>query len=155
MKAQKLIIYAPVSGQTVALEQVPDPIFSQKMMGEGIAIVPENGEIVSPVDGEITMVAPTKHAFGFKGKNGEEILVHVGLETVGLNGEGFDVKVKAGQKVKKGELVAVVDLDLLKKKNINPITPVIVCKGAQDKTLSFAKGKVKAGKKLMTEKKKM
>ena len=68
MKAQKLIIYAPVSGQTVALEQVPDPIFSQKMMGEGIAIVPENGEIVSPVDGEITMVAPTKHAFGFKGK---------------------------------------------------------------------------------------
>ncbi len=58
-------------------------------MGEGIAIVPENGEIVSPVDGEITMVAPTKHAFGFKGKNGEEILVHVGLETVGLNGEGF------------------------------------------------------------------
>lgn len=57
MKAQKLIIYAPVSGQTVALEQVPDPIFSQKMMGEGIAIVPENGEIVSPVDGEITMIA--------------------------------------------------------------------------------------------------
>ena len=154
MKNSKIVICSPVSGRTEMLENVPDPIFSQKMMGDGVAVIPENGDIVSPVDGELTMIAATKHAYGFKTADGVEILVHVGLETVGLDGEGFTVKVEAGQKVKKGDVIAHVDLDLLKEKNINPITPVIVCKNPENKELVFAKKQVKAGKKLITEKKK-
>ncbi|WP_300967061.1 PTS glucose transporter subunit IIA, partial [uncultured Dubosiella sp.] len=116
MKNSKIVICSPVSGRTEMLENVPDPIFSQKMMGDGVAVIPENGDIVSPVDGELTMIAATKHAYGFKTADGVEILVHVGLETVGLDGEGFTVKAEAGQKVKKGDVIAHVDLDLLKEK---------------------------------------
>lgn len=141
MKNSKIIICSPVSGRIEMLENVPDPIFSQKMMGDGVAVIPENGDIVSPVDGELTMIAATKHAYGFKTADGVEILVHVGLETVGLDGEGFTVKAEAGQKVKKGDVIAHVDLDLLKEKNINPITPVIVCKNPENKELVFAKNR--------------
>lgn len=155
MKNKKLRICAPVSGKLVDLEQVNDPIFSQKMMGEGIAIIPENGIIVSPIDGEISMVAPTKHAYGLKGENGEEVLIHVGLETVTLNGEGFEVAVVPGQKVKKGDQIAMVDLEFLKEKKIDPITPVIVCKNPEEKELVFAKGKTKAGNKIISEKRKL
>lgn len=144
-KISKLTIAAPLSGKSVSIDQVPDPVFSQKMMGEGAAIVPTDNIIVAPVDGTLTTVAPTKHAFGFTGPDGVEILVHVGLETVGLNGEPFEVLVEAGSPVKKGQPVAKVDLELLKEKNINPITPVVICGGAQDASISIHETETKAG----------
>ncbi|MFR3412708.1 MAG: PTS transporter subunit IIBC, partial [Coprococcus sp.] len=103
------------------------------------------GKIVSPVDGEISTVAETSHAYGFTSEDGQEVLVHVGLETVSLNGECFKVYGKAGDKVKAGDLVAEVDLEYLKEKEINPITPVLICSDTEGKELQYTEGDVKAG----------
>lgn len=142
---EPISILAPLSGKAVALDQVPDPVFSGKILGDGIAVIPEDGKIYSPVTGEVSTVAETMHAFGFASEDGLDILVHVGLETVALKGEAFTVHVKEGDKVKAGDLVAEVDLKLLKSKDINTITPVLVCGGAEELELYFHEGPVKAG----------
>lgn len=99
MESKSLQLLSPITGKTIPLTEVPDPVFSTKMMGDGIAIIPSEGKIYSPVDGEITMIAATKHAYGIKADNGLELLIHFGLETVALNGEGFTVHVQAGDKI--------------------------------------------------------
>ena len=139
------VILAPLTGKAVPLSEVPDPVFSEKVLGDGVAIIPADGKIVSPVDGEISTVAETSHAYGFTSENGQEVLVHVGLETVSLNGECFKVYGKAGDKVKAGDLVAEVDLEYLKEKDINPITPVLICSDTEGKELQYIEGDVKAG----------
>ena len=139
------MILAPLTGKAVPLSEVPDPVFSEKVLGDGVAIIPADGKIVSPVDGEISTVAETSHAYGFTSENGQEVLVHVGLETVSLNGECFKVYGKAGDKVKAGDLVAEVDLEYLKEKDINPITPVLICSDTEGKELQYIEGDVKAG----------
>ena len=138
-------IMTPLTGEIVALEQVPDPVFSEKALGDGIAILPEDGKVYSPVNGVVATVAATKHAYGFQSEDGLDVLVHVGLETVGLNGEGFTVHIKEGDQVKAGDLVAEADLSLLKSKNLNLITPVLICDGMDDKQMQPCSGKVKAG----------
>ena len=140
------VVYAPLTGKAVPLEQVPDPVFSGKVLGDGVAIIPEDGRIVSPVDGQIESVAETGHAYGFSTEDGLELLVHVGLETVSLKGECFKVHVKEGDKVKKGDLVAEVDLAYLAEKNINPITSVLICSDMDDQDLKCTEGGVEAGK---------
>lgn len=140
------VVLAPLTGKAVPLSEVPDPVFSDKVLGDGVAIIPADGKIVSPVDGEISTVAETGHAYGFTSEDGQEILVHVGLETVSLNGECFKVYGKAGDKVKKGDLVAEVDLGYLKEKEINPITPVLLCSDTEGKELQYGEGEVEAGK---------
>ena len=144
-KKVQQVILAPVTGKSVSLTEVPDPVFSDKVLGDGIAIIPVDGKIVSPVEGEVSTVAETGHAYGFTSKDGLEILVHVGLETVSLNGECFKVYVKPGDKVKAGDLVAEVDLTYLKEKKINPITPVLLCSDTEEKELQYTEGEVKAG----------
>ena len=139
------VILAPLTGKAVPLSEVPDPVFSDKVLGDGVAIIPADGKIVSPVDGEISTVAETGHAYGFTSEDGREILVHVGLETVSLNGECFKVYGKAGDKVKAGDLIAEVDLGYLKEKEINPITPVLLCSDTEGKELQYGNGEVKAG----------
>ena len=139
-------IAAPVSGQIIALSQVPDPVFSEKVLGDGIAIIPSDGKILSPVNGEVASVAATKHAYGFSTGDGVEVLVHFGLETVALQGEGFTPHVKEGDKVKVGDLVAEVDMKLLENKKINTITPVLICDGLDGKQMEVKEGTVKAGK---------
>lgn len=139
-------LIAPVSGKVVPLSEVPDPTFAEKILGDGAAIIPDSGKIHSPVTGEVTSVASTLHAFGFQSADGLDVLVHVGLETVSLKGEGFKVHVKEGDKVKAGDLVAEVDLDFLRSKGLNTVTPVLVCDGADGMTLKPAQGKVQAGK---------
>ena len=138
------IILAPVTGKAVALSEVPDPVFADKVLGDGAAIIPAEGKIVSPVNGEISTVAETGHAYGFTSEDGLEILVHVGLETVSLNGECFKVYVKPGDKVKAGDLVAEVDLKYLEEKKINPVTPVLLCSDTEGKELQYTEGEVKA-----------
>ena len=95
----------PIEGEIIPLDEIPDPVFSQKMMGDGFGIIPSKGLVVSPVDGEIINVFPTKHAVGIMSKQGYEILIHVGLETVNLKGEGFTLLVKQGDHVLKGQKI--------------------------------------------------
>ena len=124
-------VFAPVEGKLVRLEDIPDPTFSQKLMGDGIAIEPTDGKVVSPIDGEVILVSDTKHAIGLKGKSGIELLIHIGLETVALKGEGFDVHVKQGDCVKKGDPLITFDLGIIKEKAKSTVTPVIVTNSDQ------------------------
>lgn len=115
----------PLKGKIVSLETVPDPVFAEKMMGDGFAIDPADGTIVSPVDGEVIAIFPTKHALSLKSNQGKEILIHVGLETVQLNGEGFTPLIMDGQKVKKGQELMKVDFDAIKPKVPSILTPIV------------------------------
>ena len=142
-------ILSPVTGKSIPLEQVDDPVFSQKVIGDGMAVIPSNGTIVSPVDAEVVSVAETKHAFGLKTEDGLELLIHVGLETVSLKGECFEVFVKPGDKVKAGQKLAKVDLEFLKEKNISAVTPVLVCGGMEGKSLNYGEGEMKAGESVL------
>lgn len=105
------------------------------MMGDGIAIKPSNGKVVSPVDGDIVQVFPTKHAVGVKAGNGAEILIHIGLETVALDGEGFTIYVKEGDKVKKGDVLVDVDLSVVSEKASSTITPMLITNMSDIETL--------------------
>lgn len=145
-KRTTIVVTAPLSGKVISITEVPDPVFSGKMMGDGAAILPEDGKIYAPIDGVLTTIAPTQHAFGYTGENGQEVLVHVGLETVGLNGEGFTVHKKAGDKVKAGDLVAEVDLEFLKNKGLNTVTPVVICGGADGAAVEVVGTEVTGGK---------
>ncbi|WP_412996092.1 PTS glucose transporter subunit IIA [Neobacillus sp. 3P2-tot-E-2] len=118
-------ISQPLEGEIVPLDVVPDPVFSQKMIGDGFAINPTSGTVVSPVDGEVISVFPTKHAVSLKSTDGREILIHVGLETVTLNGEGFTSFVSDGERVKKGQKLLEADLEFIKERVPSIITPVI------------------------------
>ncbi|MFP5109786.1 N-acetylglucosamine-specific PTS transporter subunit IIBC [Neobacillus sp. C211] len=115
----------PIEGEIIPLHEVPDQVFSQKMMGDGFAIVPSKGSVVSPVDGEIINIFPTKHALGLKSKQGYEILIHVGMDTVNLKGEGFTVLVKEGEQITKGQEILKFDLDFIKKSAPSTVTPII------------------------------
>lgn len=127
--SKREILLAPLTGKVVALEKVPDQTFSEKMMGDGLAIEPTDGKVVAPVDGEVVVTFPTKHAVGLKTASGIELLIHVGLETVHMDGEGFDMHVEQGDKVKAGDLLLTFDLQLIKKKAASHITPVIITNG--------------------------
>lgn len=119
-------IIAPFSGQTIELSKVPDPVFSEKMTGDGLAILPTSDEVLAPCDGEITLFFDTKHAFAITTPNGVQILVHVGLDTVIMNGEGITALHHSGDTVKTGTPILKLDLPLLQKKKINLISPVLV-----------------------------
>lgn len=130
-KKKKDGILAPIDGKFLPLENVPDQVFSAKMMGDGVAIDTTGSEVYAPCDATVSVVAPTKHAYGLTLDNGVELLIHVGLDTVNLKGEGFEPAVQAGDKVKAGDLLVKVDRDLFVQNNISLITPVIVCNSAQ------------------------
>lgn len=144
MKDATKTILSPLSGEIIPLADIPDPVFADGTLGEGCAVIPENGEIRSPVDGVVTTIADTLHAFGFRSDDGLEVLVHFGLETVQLGGEGFRVSVKAGDRVKAGQLVAQADTELIRSRGLNLITPVIVC-GEESGAVRSASGSVRAG----------
>ena len=139
-------VLSPLTGSAVPLEQVPDPVFSQKIIGDGAAIIPEDGRIFSPVDGEIATITDSLHAYGLRSAQGLELLIHVGLETVALKGEYFRCHVKAGDSVKAGDLIAEVDLEGLKARGINPITPVLICAGLENRSLKANFNHVTGGK---------
>lgn len=149
-KDDKIKIYSPLNGRVVPLDDVPDSVFSDRVLGDGCAVIPHDGRIYSPVDGEISSVAQSKHAIGFDTDDGISLLVHFGLDTVSLKGEGFDIKVNAGDKVTKGQLVAIVDIDFLKSKGINIITPVLICDGAEDSELICTTGDITQNDVLIT-----
>ena len=145
MSEKNITIVSPVKGKAVLLEQVPDAVFADKILGEGMAVIPDDGKFVSPVDGVVTSVAESLHAIGFRTDDGLEVLMHVGLDTVKLGGEGFQLFVKEGDCVKIGDAVLQVDLHLLADRGLNPITPLVICDGLDGRELEYMEGEVKAG----------
>ena len=134
-------VYAPMAGEAVDISQVPDPTFSSGMMGNGIAIQPTDGKVCSPVNGTVDTMFETGHAVTLVSDNGIEILIHVGLETVGLNGAPFQVKVQNGQKVKKGDVLMIADLEAIKAAGLPTITPVLICNTDDYTTFNATTGK--------------
>ncbi|HDC5187255.1 TPA: PTS transporter subunit IIABC [Staphylococcus aureus] len=123
------IVHAPLTGEVTLLSEVPDQVFSEKMMGDGIAIKPSQGEVRAPFNGKVQMIFPTKHAIGLVSDSGLELLIHIGLDTVKLNGEGFTLHVEEGQEVKQGDLLINFDLDYIRNHAKSDITPIIVTQG--------------------------
>lgn len=135
----------PIDGEIINLEKVPDEVFSQKMMGDGFAINPSSGKVYSPIDGEIKTAFPTGHAVGISNSK-LEILIHFGMDTVNLKGEGFDLKVAVGDTVKKGDLLIDIDLKSIKSKVPSTITPIIFTGGIDKINLSDLEYKTQSSK---------
>ena len=143
-------IYAPGTGHIIPLSEVPDKVFSEKMMGDGIGFVPEKGEIVAPFDGTVKTIFPTKHAIGLESDTGIEVLIHIGIDTVKLNGEGFESLVDVNEPVTQGQPLMKINLAYLKEHAPSVVTPVIITNQG-DKTLTFDDvDSVDAGKRIMT-----
>lgn len=126
---------APMTGRVLDLDDVSDKVFSDRLMGDGFAIELTESEVVSPVDGVVEMTYPSKHAFGIKASSGEEILIHLGMDTVELNGEGFESFVETNDRVKKGQLLCKIDLDYVKDQGKSLVSPVIFTSGEKIKLL--------------------
>lgn len=125
------------------IEEVPDPVFSEKSMGEGFAVELTGREVIAPLSGTITATFPTGHAYGITTKEGTEILIHIGLETVALNGAGFEIKKKQNDTVKQGDVLVTVDVDYLKEQGKSLYSPVIFTGGEKVELLKT--GEVRAG----------
>jgi len=133
--------YAPMAGKAVPITEVPDPTFAEGMLGNGIAIEPVEGKVYAPCDATVDMMFTTGHAVSLVADNGAEILIHVGLETVSLEGKPFTVHAANGDKVKKGQLLIEVDLDAVKAAGLPTITPMVVCNTDEYPTFDTFVGK--------------
>lgn len=120
------IIYSPLKGTVVPLAEVADPVFSQKILGEGIAIEPQDGVLYAPVNGIIAALFPTNHAVGIMGDDGAEILLHIGIDTVDLNGEGFTAHVKQGDRVEAGQKLVSFQADVIKSHGFSATTMIVI-----------------------------
>lgn len=124
---KKLVeIKFPVNGKCINIEEVPDEVFATKLVGDGVAFIPSEGFIYSPVDGEVVQLFPTKHAIAIRTIEGIELLIHIGIDTVHMNGEGFDYFVLENQRVKSGEKIMSFDLELVKNKAKSIISPMLI-----------------------------
>ncbi|MFD1168550.1 PTS sugar transporter subunit IIA [Oceanobacillus caeni] len=139
-------LYSPVDGEVISLTDVPDPVFSEKMMGDGIAVKPVNGTIVAPIEGKVVQVFPTKHAVGIQTNNGLEILIHIGLETVGMQGEGFESFVEVEDVVKVGDKLITFNKNLVNEMAASDIVPIVITNTTDMKSIQpVEKGEVRAG----------
>lgn len=127
MGKKEICIYAPLEGECVPLSEVSDPTFGEGVLGKGIAIKPSNGKVFAPVDAQVSTIFPTGHAIALTTGDGVELLIHVGLDTVKLDGKYYTKHVKDGDKVKKGDLLLEMDLAGIKSEEYDTITPVIIC----------------------------
>lgn len=134
-------LYAPMNGRAVPLSEVPDPTFAEELMGKGIAIIPTDGRVLSPVDGVVETMLDSGHACALTSSTGVEILIHLGLETVGLHGAPFRIHCKNGDAVRKGQLLFEADLDAIKAAGLPIISPVLVCNSDDYPALRTVTGK--------------
>ncbi|HEY8391297.1 MAG TPA: PTS glucose transporter subunit IIA [Capillibacterium sp.] len=142
-KKEKIVeIKAPVNGETVDLVEVPDEVFAGKMVGDGLAFKPEEGVLYAPADCEVVQVFPTQHAIGLRTAEGLEILIHIGIDTVEMKGEGFKSFVQANQQVKAGEKLMEFDLKLIAEKAKSTLIPLLITNMEMVKDLQLYPGKV-------------
>jgi PTS system D-glucosamine-specific IIC component len=145
-----VILGSPITGTAADLAETPDEVFAQKMMGDGAVVTPNDGKVVAPADGTVVFVFDTKHAIGFATEDGVSMLLHFGIDTVKLNGEGFNVLVSAGQKVKKGDVLMEADLEYISKNAPSIATPVICTELKNNqKVRRIADGAINAGEDLL------
>lgn len=144
-KAVDVEIYAPLSGEIVNIEDVPDVVFSEKIVGDGVAIRPNGNKIVAPVDGVVGKIFETNHAFSMESKEGVELFVHFGIDTVELKGEGFTRIAQEGQSVKRGDTIIEFDLELLEQKAKSVLTPVVISNMDEITNIDKKAGEVVAG----------
>ena len=137
---EKKGLWAPVSGDVIPLSEVNDPTFAMELVGKGVAIRPNEGLIVAPCDGTVDMVFDTGHAITLVSENGAEILIHVGLDTVNLKGEHYEVAAKSGDHVKKGDLLIRFDREAIAAAGYDTVTPVVVCNPDKFKTFNTHTG---------------
>lgn len=142
---QGTVIKAPLSGEIVPIEEVPDPVFADKVVGDGIAINPTGNQVVAPCDGEIGKIFETNHAFSMETASGVELFVHFGIDTVNLKGEGFKRIASEGQQVKAGDTVIEVNLEYLKNNAKSVITPVVISNMDDVASLQKSTGTVTEG----------
>lgn len=148
--AKKYKIMAPCKGKVIPLKEVNDPTFSQEMIGKGVAIIPEERLICSPVDGKVTMVFPTGHAVGLCSNDGVEVLVHIGLDTVNLKGEGFNVLKQKGDSVKVGDSLVEVNLENIQEKGYDTVIPVVITNTQNYSSIEGVNNVVEKGDVLIT-----
>lgn len=144
-KKKKISIVAPMTGEIFEIDKVPDEVFAGKMVGDGLAIKPSEGIVVAPCSGKVIQVFPTNHAMGILTPEGVEILIHIGLDTVNLKGNGFKSFVQAGDDVNKGDKLLEVDLEYVIENAKSIISPVIVTNMEKVLSLSIEKGTVQKG----------
>lgn len=135
------LLCAPVAGNAVPISQVPDPTFAEEMLGKGIAVEPTEGKVYAPCDATVDLMFATGHAVSLVADCGAEVLIHVGLETVSLEGKHFTVHAASGDKVKKGDLLIEFDLEAIKAAGFNTITPMVVCNSDAYTTFNTHVGK--------------
>lgn len=130
-------IVAVVTGQYVKLDSLSDEMFSKQMLGKTLAIYPQNGKVVAPANGKLEFVSSSGHAFGLRMKNGVSLLVHIGIDTVLLNGKGFKICLEAGSQISAGQTVIEMDVKAIEKKGLNPVTMVIVAENPNNIDINF------------------
>ncbi len=145
-KSDENFILSPMTGKMVSLMEIPDEVFSEKIIGDGAAIIPQEDVVVAPVDGEIIQVADTGHAFCIHSKDGLDVLLHIGVDTVNMRGEGFESFVSVGQKVKAGEKIGKADVKLIEKKGYPLHSAVIITNMQEIKSMQSYTGNAVAGK---------
>lgn len=145
------LLCAPVAGNAVPVTQVPDPTFAEEMLGKGIAIEPTEGKVFAPCDATVDLMFATGHAVSLVADFGAEILIHVGLETVSLEGKHFTVHAASGDKVKKGDLLIEFDLEAIKAEGFNTITPMVICNSDAYTTFNTHVGKAVTGADVVIE----
>ena len=149
MKRKVREVFSPVDGQIVTLESVDDEVFSQKMVGDGVAVMPVSNQFTAPIDGVVTKIFSTNHAYSIKSDKDLEVMVHIGLETVALNGEGFTRIAKEGDAVKVGDVIIEADLAYIKEHAKDIITPIIISDESDVKEIEKKYAIVKEGDKIM------
>ena len=149
--AAKAVVGAPMSGRLLSLDDIPDKAFAARMLGDGFAIDPADGKVVAPLDGTVVALLSSKHAIGIIGDNGAEVLVHVGIDTVTLDGGPFEAHVAQGDRVRAGQLLVEADLDAIRAAGLSPVTPVVITNGDDYEVFELANGPdINAGETVLT-----
>ena len=140
----KIEIFCPVEGEVIAANEINDPTFAEEMIGKTVGIKPTDGKVYAPFNGEVLVAFDTKHAVAIKSEDGIELMIHFGLDTVKMNGEPFEMNVKVGDKINKGDVIMMADLSKIEAAGFDTVVPVVITNPDEFKSIKFNTGKMSA-----------